>query len=456
MQTRVARRRILMRLLPILTAILVSAFLYFLIIDRETLLALARGGDTSSAETEAVQSMAPADASAAEDSAGPAEIGVVAIHSRASVVDSAVILRGQTEAARQIDVRAETSGLVISEPLRKGAFVEAGQVLCRLDPGTRASALAEARARLAEAKARLPEAEAQLPRSEAQLETARAQIETARAQRTEAEINLNAALKLSEGGYASDTRVASAQAMMRAAEAGITSAIAGVKSAEAGIKTAQSGILGTKAGIQSAEAAVATTEKEISRLEIAAPFEGLLETDTAELGALLQPGAVCATVIQLDPIKLVGFVPETEINRISVGSLGGARLTTGDELRGRVSFLSRSADPLTRTFRVEISVPNPGLSVRDGQTVEIAIASEGANAHLVPQSSLTLNNDGILGVRVVDPQNMALFQPVTLLRDSAEGVWITGLPDMADVIVVGQEYVVDGVPVRAEFGDPAK
>ena len=446
-----------MRLLPILTAILVSTFLYFLIIERETLLALARGEDISSIEAEPdATTTSVADAAAAKEHTGPVEIGVVAMHSRASVIDSAVILRGQTEAARQIDVRAETSGLVISEPLRKGAFVEAGQVLCQLDPGTRASALAEARARRAEAEARVPEAEAQVPRAEAQLETARAQLETARAQATEAKINLNAALKLSEGGYASETRVASSEAAMRAAEAGITSAKAGVKSAQAGIKTAASGILTVKAGIQSAEAAVAGAEKEISRLEISAPFEGLLESDAAELGALLQPGAVCATVIQLDPIKLVGFVPETEINRVSVGSLAGARLTGGDVLRGRVSFLSRSADPLTRTFRVEISVPNPALNVRDGQTVEIAIASEGANAHLVPQSSLTLNDDGVLGVRVVDPQSMALFQPVTLLRDTTEGVWIAGLPDAADVIVIGQEYVVDGVPVRAAFQDPAK
>ena len=446
-----------MRFLPILTAILVSAFLYFLIIERDTLLALARGEDPAAAATNpADQTDTVAETAAAKEHTSPAEIGVIAIHSRAAIIDSAVVLRGQTEAARQIDVRSETSGLVISEPLRKGAFVEQDQLLCRLDPGTRLASLAEARARLAEAEARVPEAEAQLPRAEAQLETARAQLETAFAQRAEAEINLNAALKLSEDGFASDTRVASSKAAMRAAEAGVTSAKAGVKSAEAGVKSAQSGLLSVKAGIQSTEAAVAAAEREIMRLEIKAPFEGLLETDTAELGALMQPGSVCATVIQLDPIKLVGFVPETEIDRVSVGSLAGARLTGGSELRGRVTFLSRSADPLTRTFRVEIAVPNPALGVRDGQTVEIIIASEGAEAHLVPQSSLTLNDDGILGVRLVDPDDMALFQPVELLRDTAEGVWIAGLPVEADVIVIGQEYVVDGVPVRAAFQEPSE
>jgi len=111
---------------------------------------------------------------------------------------------------------------------------------------------------------------------------------------------------------------------------------------------------------------------------------------------------------------------------------------------------------MTRTFRVEIAVPNPGLDVRDGQTVEIVIASDGANAHLVPQSALTLNDDGVLGIRVVDSENQALFQPITLVRDTADGVWISDLPDEADIIVIGQEYVVDGVPVRAAYEEPAK
>ncbi|MEZ5715645.1 MAG: efflux RND transporter periplasmic adaptor subunit [Paracoccaceae bacterium] len=430
-----------MRLMPILTALLVSVFLYFLIIDRDTLMSLARGDAAASEQAAAT----PAPDSAAQAAAEKEEyaataVGVVALRSTARQIDRAVILRGETQAARQIDVRSETTGLVISEPLRKGAFVNAGEVLCRLDPGTREASLAEAQARLAEARARVPEAEAQLPRAEAQLDTARAQV-------TEAAINLNAAEKLAKGGYASDTRVASAQAAMSAAEAG-------VKTAEAGVKTAQSGLATVQAGIQSAEAAVAATEKEIARLEIAAPFEGLLETDTAELGALLQPGATCATVIQLDPIRLVGYVPEAEVERVSVGATGGARLTTGEELIGRVSFLSRSADPLTRTFRVEIEVPNPALTIRDGQTVEIAIQSDGAPAHLVPQSALTLNDDGILGVRIVDEAKLAQFMPVSLLRDTAQGVWISGLPDQADIITIGQEYVVDGVAVRPSYQEP--
>lgn len=405
-----------MRLIPALTAILVAAFMYLVVFEREALLLFASGGEAP--ESEALATESPV----------VAAVGVVARHSVAKVIDSAVVLRGQTEANRQVDVQSEISAIVISPPLRKGAFVNEGDELCRLDAGTRNATLADAQARLLEANSRVPEAEARL--------------EEARARVKEALINNNAAEKLSEGGYASETRVAGAIAAVRAAQASVQSAMSGVESA--------------KAGIQSAQAVVALAQKDIERLTIKAPFEGLLESDTAELGSLMQPGSLCATVIQLDPIKLVGFVPETAVNRVKVGAQAGAKLATGDLVQGKVTFLSRSADPQTRTFLVEIEVANADLSIRDGQTAEIVIGAEGAKAHLLPQSALTLSDDGTLGVRVVDPNSAAMFQPVTLLRDTVDGVWIAGLPDQADVIIVGQEFVIDGVPVNPTYPEASQ
>ena len=202
--------------------------------------------------------------------------------------------------------------------------------------------------------------------------------------------------------------------------------------------------------------AVAGADKEIERLAVHAPFRGLLETDTAELGSLLQPGGLCATIIQLDPIKLVGFVPETEVEIVKVGALAGSRLATGRQVVGKVTFLSRSADPNTRTFRVEVQVPNADLSIRDGQTTEILIQAAGQSAHLIPQSALTLDDDGELGVRIIDADSRAEFVPVTVLRDTVDGMFVSGLPERADIIVVGQEFVIDGVPVTPTFRESSE
>jgi len=407
-----------MRLVPILIAVLVSGLIYGIVFERDRLLALIPPNTSDSAES---RDAAPDTGESAQ--AGAATMRVVVQRSKAREVDSAVIVRGRTEADRIVELRAETSGLVISDPLRKGAFVDQGDELCRLDPAARQATLQEARARLSEAKTRVPEAEAR--------------VEEARAQLEEAEINRNAAENLVTDGFASQTRVAATRAA--------------VSSAQAAVQSATSGLEAARAGIESARAAVASAEKEIDRLSITAPFSGVLETDTAELGSLLQPGALCATVLQLNPITLVGFVSEMQVARVERGAPATARTTSGSEVTGEVNFLSRAADETTRTFRVEVRVPNPDLRLRDGETAEIRISAEGKAAHLLPQSALTLNDEGTLGLRLVDAETRAHFVPVTLLRDTPNGVWLTGLPDTADVIVIGQEYVSDGVPVRPVY-----
>lgn len=366
-----------MRVIPLITALFVLGSLYLLVIERETLIAFASGQAGDAHASDARDPDAEGADPAPDGEAGAIRVAVLRSHARE--VDNTVLLRGRTEAARQVDVRAETSGLVVSEPLRRGADVRAGDALCELAPGVRTAALQEARARLAEA-----------------------------------EITYNAATQLSEGGFASQTRLASSTAALETAQAAVERAI-----------------------------------EELARLVMHAPFDGLLESDTAELGSLLQPGALCATLIKLDPIRLVGFVPETQVDQLEPGAAAEARLASGRMVTGAVTFISRAADPATRTFRVEVTVENPDNSIRDGQSAEIEIRAAATRGHLLPGSALTLDDDGALGVRVVDPDSRAQFVPVTMLRDTDRGMWLGGLPESADVIVVGQEFVREGVLVDA-------
>lgn len=363
-----------MRPFSILTAVIVGLFLYALVMERDLLRALA-GVEVDAAETVAEATGTPEQAS----------VAVVAMRSEARPIESGIVLRGRTEALRRVEVRAETTGLIISEPLRRGTIVETGDLLCELDPGTRPAQLAEAEARLAEAEA-----------------------------------NNRASESLVERGFTSETVA-----------------------------------IGNRAALQAAQAVIDQAERELTRLKIHAPFGGLLADDSAELGSLLQPGSECATIIDLDPIKLVGFAPERLVDQIGVGAPVGARLLSGEEFAGAVSFVSRSADDETRTFRVEAEVPNPELAIRDGITAEILVALEGRRGHLLPQSALTLDDAGRIGVRSVDGDR-AMFQPVEVIRDAAEGVWVAGLPESLEVIVVGQDFVTEGQPITVTLQEPAE
>ena len=431
-----------MKILHIVVAIIVCAFLYLLVFERDRLKGFSGTSDVSenSGQTDQGKNLK----TAASTSGGEPQklVSVIALHSQAKPIQNAVILRGRTQAARQVTVKAETSGTVISTPLRKGAHIKVGQSLCQLDPGTRSASMAQAKAGLAGANSRLPEARARMAAAKAQMAGAKAAL-------SEAEINENAARKLKAGGYASTTRLASATATLQQALSGIQAAKAAAEAAKAAEQSAS-------ANIEAAKANIASIEKDIENLSITAPFDGILEQDTAELGSLLQPGSPCATIIQLNPIKLVGFAPETEIDRLNIGALAGARLTTGREISGKISFLSRSSDPVTRTFRVEAEIANPDLSIRDGQSVELLVAASGTNAHLLPQSSLTFNNAGDLGVRIVGKGNIVDFAPVSIAQDSHEGVWVSGLPDQVDVIIIGHEYVIKGVKVSVTYSGDTK
>lgn len=384
-----------MRIVPPITAALVLAGLYMFVMERDTLMGWA--GVDPAAASEAQTAETPAASGANEASDEP--FAVVVSHVSERELDSAVILRGRTAASRSVEVRAQTGGLVISEPRARGSLVAAGDLLCALDPGTRQAALAQA--------------EAQLAGGEAQL--------------AEARINQETVTRLSEGGFSAQNRVASA-------DAAVESALAAVEAARAAVETART---------------------EIERLTITAPFAGLLEADSAETGSLMSSGGLCATVIRLDPLLLVGYASEDQIDRLAPGALAGARLSNGTEVVGQVSFLARAADTATRTFRVEVTVPNPDFAIRDGMSADMLIAATATRGHLVPGSALTLDNSGALGLRLVDAGNRTFFQPVTVLRDAPEGFWVSGLPPEADVIVVGQEYVTDGIEVRVTRRDPA-
>ncbi|MEO0830383.1 MAG: efflux RND transporter periplasmic adaptor subunit, partial [Pseudomonadota bacterium] len=180
---------------------------------------------------------------------------------------------------------------------------------------------------------------------------------------------------------------------------------------------------------------------------ITAPFDGVLDNRFVEIGDFLSVSQPCATVVDLDPILVVGQVSERDVDKLSMGSVGQARLISGQKLEGVVRFIAKTAEQETRTFRVELAVPNKDNALPAGITAEIIVAAEAVTAHLMSPAFLVLNDAGEIGVRVVSADKTARFQKVSVLEDSNDGVWVGGLPEKATIITVGQEFVRDGQTV---------
>ena len=185
---------------------------------------------------------------------------------------------------------------------------------------------------------------------------------------------------------------------------------------------------------------------ELNRTEVKAPFKGYVET-IVKAGNFINRGQVCAIIIELDPITFVAEVPEADIKAVLKGQRVSIELITGETIESKLSFVSKSAVPSTRSFRVEAKVKNSKGLIRDGITGTLRIRTNKVLANKISPSIMLLSDDGIIGVRVVE-NNIVKFLPIEIIEDTQDGMWVSGIPNLSELIVRGQGYVENGQKVK--------
>ncbi len=295
-------------------------------------------------------------------------------HMRAEPVERTVTLSGRTAPARSVELKAETSGRVVAVGAARGARVEAGGLIVRLDSGDRPARLAQARAEL-----------------------------------RQRELEYDGQLKLKPAGYISDAKLAESLALL-----------------------------------EKARTEVARAQIDIDRMQIRAPFGGALQERRVEVGDYVSPGAAVATFVDNRRLAVAGSVAEAQSAGIRPGLAGSARLASGQTVAGRLRYVAPVADEATRTFAVELEIANPTGELPVGVTADIELPVGQVLAHRLSPALLTLDDAGVVGVKLQDVGDRVRFVPATVVRSSADGVWITGLPDPAPIIVGGQGFVRDG------------
>jgi multidrug efflux system membrane fusion protein len=212
---------------------------------------------------------------------------------------------------------------------------------------------------------------------------------------------------------------------------------------------AQTRVAEAKAALELARYNLRRAEVALSHTEITAPFGGALEEQPVELGSFVDIGDPLARIVDLDPIIVVTDVPEASIHHLSVGETAEIRLVDGSHHEGRVRFVARQAKEQTRTFRVEIEVPNPDAAVPAGISTEVAIVLEPVPTHRVSPGILVLDDSGVLGIKSVDDDATVVFHAADIVRAEADAIWLHGLPDRLRIITVGQGFVSPGQRVEA-------
>jgi len=307
-----------------------------------------------------------------------------------------VTLRGHTEAKNTLSVVAQTTDIVESVSVVEGQKIAKGDLVCTLQSGTRQASIDQANAALAQAEAGL----------------------------SKANLDFATNSELLAKGLAPENSVEAYAANLRTAEAALAAA----------------------------KVALNNSEDALEKTIIKAGLSGVVQGPIVEAGAMLNFGGTCAKIIQLDAMVFVGAIPQSRISFARLGMPAEIKTINGLIAQGEVSFISVSSDVSTRTFKVEVEFPNPDGKILDGLTAEALVDMGNIPAHLLPQSALTLDSDGVLGVQTVKDGAVA-FYPIEILGDTREGMWVAGLPPFVDVIILGQEYVTEGQKVDARYAE---
>lgn len=207
------------------------------------------------------------------------------------------------------------------------------------------------------------------------------------------------------------------------------------------------------ASLETAKAALKAIQLEVSKTSIRAPIDGLINELPLSVGDYVKSGEIVAAVVDLNPLRIVAQVSERDISRIRKNAKAKAVLPDGRHLQGEVKFISQVGSSSTRTFDVDVWIENSETLSSEGQvpeglTAELRLLTESERAHLVSPAVLTLDDEGAVGVKSVNDENVVVFHRVKIVADTPAGVWLGGLPELVTLISVGQEFVLPGQKVR--------
>ena len=183
---------------------------------------------------------------------------------------------------------------------------------------------------------------------------------------------------------------------------------------------------------------------DMDNTSIVSPFNGIITNKNVEITDYVTPGNILLTIVNLDPIKVQGYLSELDINKVNIETEATIENSNGNKKNGRIVFISPLAETATRTFEIEIEADNSDLTFKSGITTSIIIKGTKLLAHKIPPSILTLQDDGTIGVKTLNDKNVVVFYPIQKVMDTIDGMWVSGLPNDVNLIISGQEYVSAG------------
>ena len=206
------------------------------------------------------------------------------------------------------------------------------------------------------------------------------------------------------------------------------------------------------------ENALALYEKsqvELNNTKILIPFDSTIEDSFIELGDYVKKGDKIAKIVDLDPIFVKVNVTENVINNLKLNQTPTI-IIADKSYEGLISYISKTSDPLTRNFRVEIKINNKQKQIISGLSSEARINLSKEDAYFIPSSLISLDDQGKIGIKVVQEKKV-LFLTIDIISDTGNGYWVNSnsKKNLEDYMLItqGHEYVIEGENVVIKNSD---
>lgn len=199
-----------------------------------------------------------------------------------------------------------------------------------------------------------------------------------------------------------------------------------------------------------AEAQLEQAEKQLQDSNIEAPFTGRIEERFIQKGELVSPGMPVARLVNSEKVRVLAGMPERFSGDIREGTTVELRLmgVANDTIQSTISYAGNVIDPDTRTFTVEIELPNMNRLLKPEMVVDLRVKrQELEGALIIPRTSVLRSEEGVNVFKSVQENGEKYAQLVTVETGQASGPLIeivSGLNEGDEIVITGLSNLNEG------------
>lgn len=358
--------------------------------------------------------------------------------SKFETIDQSISLQGQTISNRSINIKSQTTGNIINKLFKRGLNVKKNDILVKISIEDRNELLSSLKKEYDKIKKEIllikETKENNITKTKEQIKVYDEQIKVY-------QIEFNTAEELVDKGLGSESKLNIASFNLTQAKNNLIQSNTNLKEIDINYKTQS---INLDSQLENVKSKIKNIELDIGNTRITAPFNGIIQSSYIEEGDYIRPGDIIANIVDLNPIKIQGYLSESDINKIDIGTKASVMISSSLKKDGIITFISPVAETNTRTFEFIIEAENNDLLFKSGLTTSITINIDSVKAHKISPSILTLKDDGTVGIKSLNQNNKVVFYPIEKVKDTIDGMWVKGLPDNVKIITSGQEYVNEG------------